>query len=31
MSLDVDLSAEGEALSNLNEDYVSGWDPTTQP
>jgi diketogulonate reductase-like aldo/keto reductase len=30
-SIEVDLSSEAEALAQLDEDYVSGWDPTTQP
>ncbi len=30
-SLNIDLSSEKDALLNMNEDYVSGWDPTCQP
>ena len=30
-SLEVDLSSETEALDELDESYVSGWDPTAQP
>jgi len=30
-SIEVDLSSEAEALDELDESYVSGWDPTTQP
>ena len=30
-SLDVDISSEMEAIKALECDYVSGWDPTTEP
>jgi diketogulonate reductase-like aldo/keto reductase len=30
-SLDVDISSEIEAIRALECNYVSGWDPTTQP
>ena len=30
-SLDVDISSEMDAILALEENYVSGWDPTTEP
>ena len=30
-SLDIDISSEMDAITALDEDYVSGWDPTTEP
>ena len=30
-SLDVDISSEMDAIKALECDYVSGWDPTTEP
>lgn len=30
-SLDIDISSEIDAITALDEDYVSGWDPTTEP
>ena len=30
-SLGIDISSEIDAITALDEDYVSGWDPTTEP
>ena len=30
-SLDIDISSEMDAILALDENYVSGWDPTTEP
>mgnify|MGYP005646529513 FL=1 len=30
-SLNIDISSEMDAITALDEDYVSGWDPTTEP
>ena len=30
-SLDIDISSEMDAITALDEEYVSGWDPTTEP
>ena len=30
-SLDIDISSEMDAITALDEEYISGWDPTTEP
>ena len=30
-ALDVDVAEQSDALDALEENYISGWDPTTEP